>query len=240
MTPQNGKDLLVHLENLKPQINDIHERWAANGNDDDDDEDYEQQARFEEHRRKEARRLAAVDQARAQDEDMYRRRDAEERERTYRRKQEEREREARELDEARIAKDQARQARQRQAEEYQKAAKKRDDEIRGQRRAKEDVFSYVNQAAGSDYAARSSFDRGREGREPSGPRPMPPSNPVVTYSVAPPSAGISYVTPPNTNSDLGFSSPGPLPLESPNHIQYRDPINEGDMYEGNGTRQQRR
>lgn len=238
---KNGNDLINLISTLKPQLHDRYEKWVANGSkpvyEDDEDDDYEQQARYEEHQRKEQRRQQAAQQARLQEEDAYRRRDAEERERTYRRKQEEKERELREVDEIKIAKDQARAVRQRQAEEYHKASRRREDEIRSQRRMKEDqTFAYVNSAVASNYDARSSYDRGRDGREPMGPRHMSPENGNgINYPPINPPSGINYVTPPNRQTDLDFSSPGPLPLESPSHMQYREPVDDGEPYYASGS-----
>lgn len=229
MARQNGNDLLQLLEQLKLNVCDKYDAWLASGgredatdsdegSDDDSGEDSEVERRRQEHTRRERRR-AEEDEQRRRDEDMYRRRDAEERERLYREQQAQQQRD---LDMRRLAKE----AKQRQAEEYSRASRKRDDEIRAQRRFKEDqTFALVNAAAGTavEYASSppaASWDRGRE----MGPRPMPGSSSSsipITYPNVPHVDSLAYVTPPKRD-DLDFSSPGLLPLESPNRLPYAE------------------
>ncbi|KAG8906984.1 hypothetical protein FRB99_005626 [Tulasnella sp. 403] len=239
----NGHDLLQILEQLKPRINDRYEQWLAAGGDeaaereDEDKREYERQQQEEEQERRERRRLAAEEQARLQDEDLYRRRDAEDRERNYRRRQEDRGRDST-SDSIRSIRDQAKAAKARQLEEYHKASRVRDEEIRAQRRQKEEqVFYDVHTAAGYDYVPRSEREWDRDsGRSPpgsvAGPRPMPQTS---TRNGYPTPTSITYVTPPRRD-DLDFSSPGPLPLESPDRNQHREPYEYGDPEEENGSR----
>lgn len=143
------------------------------------------------------------------------------------------------LDAARIAREQARVQKQQEMDDYNRSARRRDNERQTARDWKQqNVFADVNAAAGLDGAS------GRFPREldeppsfqrpaPSGPSPTSPK--PITYPAVHPSQ-ISYVTPPKRD-DLGFSSPGPLPLESPSHYQYRDPMDSNDYIYLNGSSQ---
>ncbi|KAG9043299.1 hypothetical protein FS837_009762 [Tulasnella sp. UAMH 9824] len=234
----NGQDLLEKLERLKPRINDAHEHWIASGGEAAaaraeaeaaEREEEERHREQEERQRQDRRRQAEDERARLNDEEMYRRRDAEERERAYRRKQEEKEREMRALDAARIAREQARAQKQQEMDDYYRSARRRDNERQSARDWKQQgIFADVNAAAGIDYPSD------RYSREPDDPIPnrgptpsgaSPTSPNPITYPAVHPSQ-IAYVTPPKRD-ELGFSSPGPLPLESPNY-QYHNPMDSND------------
>ncbi|KAG8967684.1 hypothetical protein FRC03_009521, partial [Tulasnella sp. 419] len=146
----------------------------------------------------------------------------------------------------RNAKEQARALKQRQMEEYERAKRRRDDDIKAERRRKEaDMHAAVAAAAGYDYEPTLRTDIPSTSRSRGGDNEEPPwsagsasssshaslNYPPTDFSRAPSSAPstIRYVTP-TKRHDLDFESGslGPLPLESPDHAQFRQPLEAQD------------